>query len=187
LRVINASALSFIMMAIEQHSDLQIIEADGEYTTSAKADGGYLQLGGGQRYSALLRAKTAGELATIKRSQFWVRLENRDRPSSTGAYALLRYVGVDEDRNQGKGPGEQETQQPHLPLPAKSPVELPIDRAVYNTWMEGKLHPLPRSVGATRFPRNEEVNRTIVIQVNQQVRNGGLLTNGSVEGNLVWA
>lgn len=90
LRFIGANALSFLALGIEEHN-LTIIEADGAYTEEIEVS--FLQIGGGQRYSALLKTWSCEELASHAdgRSQFWIQIETRDRPTEMITYAILDY------------------------------------------------------------------------------------------------
>ncbi|KAF9638704.1 putative l-ascorbate oxidase protein [Lasiodiplodia theobromae] len=97
LRLIGATALSFFTMAIEDHN-LTIIEADGAYTEPV--DVSFVQVGNGQRYSALLKTWTCDQLAgnaARGRHQFYLQLETRDRPSSLTTYAVLDYGWLDDE------------------------------------------------------------------------------------------
>ncbi|KAK7988276.1 hypothetical protein PG989_008591 [Apiospora arundinis] len=174
LRFTSGTALSFVMLGIEDHADLTIIEADGQYTKPATTD--RLQLGSGQRFSVLLKTKSEEQLKSSNKSSYWIRYETRDRPTLPSGYALLQY--------KSKSPGYKTSQrQDRLPanLPLTSPVKLPTNLSDYTTWMEYTLEALkPQG----NFPTLEEVTRTVVITMNQAVVDG--FYNGTFNGVLQW-
>lgn len=174
LRFTGGTALSYVMLGIEDHAELTVIEADGQYTRPVATD--HVQLGSGQRFSVLLKTKSEEQLKTESKSSYWIRYETRDRPTLPSGYALLQY--------KTKSAGYK-TANPHadLPadLPATVPVKLPTDLTDYTTWMEYALEALtPQS----NFPTLEEVTRTVVITMNQVVVDG--FYNGSFNGILQW-
>jgi FtsP/CotA-like multicopper oxidase with cupredoxin domain len=71
LRFIGATALSFLSLSIESH-DLSIIEADGHYTKPLNTS--FLQIGSGQRYSVLLKAKSEAVLKKAGKRQFYIQI-----------------------------------------------------------------------------------------------------------------
>jgi L-ascorbate oxidase len=75
---IGSTALSFISLAFEDYTDLSIIEADGTYTKPFLTP--YLQVGTGQRFSVLFKTKSVAELKAAGKTDFWIQLENRERP-----------------------------------------------------------------------------------------------------------
>ncbi|PNS18161.1 Iron transport multicopper oxidase [Sphaceloma murrayae] len=167
IRAIGATAISFVKMAFEDHSELEVIEADGQYTKAAAID--HIQVSPGQRFSYLLRTKTVEELRHTNKTTFWARYESRDRPTSVTGYALLRY-GV--RGNPGLLP----------PLPPASPVAVPNDTRNY---LEYTLESLSQDTTAA-FPRLSEVTRTVTIRMNQILKTGSLV-NGSLNGVVEWA
>jgi len=168
LRFVSATALSFVMVGIEGHSELTVIEADGHFTKPVATD--HIQLGSGQRFSALLKTKTQEQLDAEGRTSYWIRYENRDRPTNVSGYALLQYSCP----GSGSFPAD---------LPASSPVHLGQNRTEYNQWLEYTLESLdPADKDA--FPKASEVTRTVHIRVNQVVVDG--FYNGSVQGILQW-
>ncbi|KAK8088503.1 hypothetical protein PG997_003464 [Apiospora hydei] len=177
LRFTGGTALSFVMLGIEDHAELTIIEADGQYTKPATTD--RIQMGSGQRFSALLKTKTEEQLkAGGGKASYWIRYETRDRPSLPSGYALLQYKTTSKSAESNQTVGCH-----RLPdsLPATSPVKLPTDLTEYTTWMEYTLESLaPKS----KFPTLAEVTRTVVITMNQAVVDG--FYNGSVNGMLQW-
>lgn len=166
LRFVGGTALSFVFIGIEGHSELTIIEADGQYTKPATTD--HIQITSGQRFSALLRTKSLKELLDCGKLTFWVRYESRDRPTSVTGYALIRY----------KLPGVVMPED----LPSSSPVHLPTNLTEYTQWMEYTLEPL---VPDNTFPTLAEVTRTVYITMNQVIVDGNY-TNGHITGNVQW-
>lgn len=163
LRFISNTALSLVTLGVEDHDNLTIIEADGQYTMPWTTD--HVQLGSGQRFSVLLKTKSRPELQKSNQTSYWIRYENRDRPTNVSGYALLQYNISGSDR-----PDQ---------LPASPPLTLPRD--VIN-WAEYALEALrPAEV----FPRLSEVTRTIYITMRQVIRVGSY-TNGTINGTLQW-
>ncbi|KAK5080811.1 hypothetical protein LTR70_000484 [Exophiala xenobiotica] len=169
IRLISNTALSFITLGIEDHDNLTVIEADGEYIKAWSTD--HIQIGSGQRFSLLFRAKTTEELASMNKTNFWLRYENRDRPTNVSGYALLQYqteLSVSLPRD----------------LPAEPPIALPNDRKHVTTWSEYSLSSLDAQ-NTQDFPKLSEVTRTIYITMSQVIRDG--FYNGSFHGVLQWA
>ncbi|KAK5320666.1 hypothetical protein LTR93_006878 [Exophiala xenobiotica] len=164
-RFISGTALSLVTLGIEGHKNLTIIEADGEYTKPWTTD--HIQIGSGQRFSVLFQAKTHAELEAENKTSYWLRYESRDRPTNVSGYALLHYNVSGSTR-------------PSL-LPAKPPITLPQD---VTNWAEYALEALhPREA----FPKLSEVTRTVYITMQQQIRVGSYLKNGTINGTLQWA
>lgn len=92
-RFVGATTISFLQVGIEGHTDLTVISADGYYTKPAKID--HVQIAGGQRFDALITAKTEEQLLVEGRDQYWVRFETRGRSPSRAGYALLQYAFPD--------------------------------------------------------------------------------------------
>ncbi|THW64147.1 L-ascorbate oxidase [Aureobasidium pullulans] len=111
MRIIGATALSHVSMAFESHENLTIIAADARYTQSHNVS--HIQVGSGQRFDILFKAKTIDELKGLNRTQFWIQFETRDRPSLYRGYASLRY----------KFPGAKRAITP--PAPLIPPLSLP--------------------------------------------------------------
>lgn len=168
LRLISNAAISFVTFGIEDHDNLTIIEADGEYTKPWSTD--RIQMGSGQRFSLLFQAKSASELQALNKTQFWLRYENRDRPTNVSGYALIQY---DTDSKQS------------LPdLPKSPPITLPTDRKNITTWSEYSLES-QNPANAADFPHLSEVTRTVTITMGQIIRDG--FYNGSFHGIVQWA
>ncbi|CAJ2509494.1 Uu.00g145200.m01.CDS01 [Anthostomella pinea] len=187
LRFVNGAALSFFEVGIEDHTNLTVISADGYYTKPATTD--HIQIGCGQRFDALLTAKSEAELNG--KDQYWIRYESRGRPTEPGGYALLQYdisaATNSTKRNLGpkhgggggfgsgvpfKSPGKN---------PDTPPVTLPADGDL-TQWLEYTLESLNLD---DTFPTLDEVTRTIFITVSQDIINGSYV-DGSVTGSLVW-
>ncbi|RFU24096.1 hypothetical protein B7463_g12243, partial [Scytalidium lignicola] len=146
LRFIGGTALTFVSLAIEGHSELTVIEADGSYTGPQKTS--FLQIGTGQRFSVLL--KTAANTPT---NDFWIQVESRERPTTTQGFALLRYHT-----------GHQPTKEADVFPPATPPLTLP---ATDTSFLEYALSPL---TPAFDFPTAAEVTRRVTITVHQAIR-----------------
>jgi L-ascorbate oxidase len=143
-RFIGATALSFVSLAFEGHN-LRIIEADGGYTKPLETS--FMQVGPGQRFSALLTAKTCDQLRDQRR--FWIQAETRERPTMYRGYALLAYSDECDVR-----------------VPSVPPLTLP------NTtlgWLDYELQPLE----SNDFPSLQEVTRRVTLTV-QQIVNGSI-------------
>lgn len=172
MRFISNTALSFVTMGIEDHDNLTIIEADAGYTKPWSTD--HIQIASGQRFSILFHTKTADEITALNKTQFWLRYENRDRPTNVSGYALLQY----------QVEGEQTPALPTGDLPESSPVKLSSSQSDITSWAEYVLTPLTEAVAST-FPPLSEVTRTIYITARQVIRTG--FYNGSFHGTLQWA
>ncbi|KAI1350407.1 L-ascorbate oxidase [Xylaria sp. FL0043] len=198
-RFIGGATISFIQAGIEDHTNLTIISADGYYTKPAQVD--HIQIGGGQRFDALITMKSEDELAAEGRYQYWIRYETRGRSPGLQGYALLQYTynssnstsqtkrGIGRPRSpegghyrvsqpEGRGHGQPK---PPGKNPDHSPVSLPPDGTLTN-WLEYTLEALKPQ---TAFPRLSEVTRTLYITVKEHVVNGQY-NGGSVNGSLTW-
>ena len=150
-RFIGGTALSFVTLGIEDHDELTIIEADGAYTKPVNTS--YLQLGSGQRFSVLFRAKHLRELS---KNQFFMQIETRDRPSLTRSYAVLsyRYRGSRARRS---------------PLPSDVPLTLPPTNLGWLDYQLESLLPDPE------FPLSTEVTRRITLRTHQIIGAGTIV------------
>lgn len=146
LRFIGATGMSFVSLAIESHHVLQIIEADGHYTKPVTTS--YLQIGSGQRYSVLLKAKTEAELQRAKSRQFYFQISTLEAPVQT-VFAVLEYPSP-------KG-ADLKT------VPATPP--LPVAKLT-NGWLDYKLQPY---YADPDFPTAKEVTRRIIINVHSNI------------------
>ncbi|KAI1816983.1 L-ascorbate oxidase [Poronia punctata] len=201
LRFIGASTISFMQVGIEGHTNLTIIGADGYYTKPAQVD--HIQIAGGQRFDALIVAKSEDELAAEGRDQYWIRYETRGRSPGREGYALLQYNwslppkrarglaqnikrallprGHGHNKGGGKGHDSHKPSKPPGKNPKKSPIDLPPDGTLTN-WLEYTLESLHPQ---TPFPPLSEVTRTIYITLEEKVIDGQYI-GGSVTGSLVW-
>ncbi|KAK3401811.1 multicopper oxidase-domain-containing protein [Sordaria brevicollis] len=144
-RIVGATGLSLLSMAVEDHTGFTIIQADGlQYIHPV--DTADLQLGPGQRFDVLFKTKTTDELAKDgNRTTYYLQYETRSRPKQLRGYVVIRYdydVPV---------PGE----------PNVAPVALPTDP---NDWLEYTFEPRRTDVVA---PTAAEVTRRITLEVNQ--------------------
>lgn len=147
LRVIGATALSFVRLAFQGHN-MTIIEADGHYTQPL--DTSYLQIGAGQRYSVLLTTLTEQQLerSSNMNRQFYMQMVTLGRPAVLTTFAVLRYSEAVSDL-------VTVPTVPPLPVPSASPG-----------WLDYQLRPLtPHS----DFPSLSEVTRRIMVQVHQNI------------------
>jgi FtsP/CotA-like multicopper oxidase with cupredoxin domain len=76
-RFIGGTALSFVTLAFEEHEEMILIEADGNYTKPIPVK--HLQIGSGQRFSVLFKTKRRTDLKNLNSSFKW-KLET-DQPS----------------------------------------------------------------------------------------------------------
>ena len=150
---------------MQGHSNVSIIEADGQYTKPRETS--FLQMGSGQRYSVLLQTKSVDEVLQDRRqniSTYYMQLESRDRPTVTTSYAVLNYLL----------PGETKKD---VTAPAHAVMKVPD---TVRGWLDYDLAPLKPN----NFPALSEVTRRVVIKSDQ-------LLNGSTgiiwaENNLPW-
>ena len=151
MRNIAGMSLSAISYAIEEHSNLTIIEADGSYTQPAEV--GHIQLGSGQRFDYLLTTKSESELASLDKKNFWIQFEVEYRPINFTSYACLSYDGV--------GCGNP---------PAQSSPVLKVPESV--DWLEYTLQPL---TPPTDIPPLSAVTRRVYIYTAQVNISGSLV------------
>ncbi|PHH79253.1 hypothetical protein CDD80_5337 [Ophiocordyceps camponoti-rufipedis] len=168
LRPIGATALSLVLLGIEDHN-LTVVEADGGYVEPVPVS--HMQVSPGQRWSYTLDAKSAADIDRLNKTEFWIRYETRERPKSVQGYALLRYR-MDKC---------EKPPRPKSLLPDNSPVALP---ASVSDYLEYQLTPASADVRAT-FPPLSDVTRTVTIQINQMIVDGNY-TDGKIQGGLVW-
>jgi L-ascorbate oxidase len=165
LRFASSTALSLVTLGIEGHDNLTIIEADGEDTKPWSSN--HLQIGSGQRFSVLFKTRTEAELRAANKTNYWLRYENRDRPTNVSGYALLQY---DLDLSQPA----------HPDLPSKPPITLPKN---VTAWAEYALEPFRIT---EPFPQLSEVTRTVTITMSQVIHDGAYI-NKTINGTLQWA
>lgn len=169
LRVIGATALSLAKMGIEEHPNLEAVEADGAYTEPVPID--HMQVAPGQRFSYRLRTKSVEEIAKAGKDQFWVQYESRERPESIKGYALLRY----------RMPGRERQAASATSLPKQPPLKLSASSSDY---LEYRLQAKSKE-DRLDFPRLSEVTRTVTLQINQLLTRGSYV-DGKLNGSLVW-
>ena len=164
-RFIAATALSYLSLGFESHTDLQIMEADGSYTKPHSTD--LLQMGTGQRFSVLFKTKTCAELEKTGKLDYYMQVESRERPSNTTNYAVLRYHNTCKIQSVNRVSTTS--------YPAKKAIQLP---PTINGLLDYVLEPL----FPNNFPRASEVTRRVTINVQQTV-NGYTIWQDS---NITW-
>ncbi|KAI1427163.1 Cupredoxin [Xylaria sp. FL1777] len=155
-RFVAAGSLSYASFGFENHTNLQIIEADGHYTKPYSVE--FLQMGTGQRFSTLLETKTCAELESFGKLDFYLQIESRDRAAVVTNYAILRYDGS-KCNSSLSGDGVHVPTNSNPPTP---PIALP---PTVNGYLDYVLQPLEPN----DFPTAAEVTRRIVINVQQIV------------------
>ncbi|KAI1319964.1 L-ascorbate oxidase [Xylariaceae sp. FL0255] len=183
IRVIGGQSISFVQIGIQDHTNLTIIGADGYYTKPAQTD--HIQLGGGQRFDALITTMSQDELTASGQYQYWIQYASRGRSPDLSGYALLQYNNSSSTSSSKRQLEAQNgaQQRSNLPggFPPNSPVNLPPDGQLTN-WLEYTLEDLnPHG----QFPTLAEVTRTIYITVEEKVINGSVV-RGSVTGSMIW-
>lgn len=154
MRMIGGTALNLVSLAFQDHQNLSVVAADGQYVQPAETD--RIQIGSGQRFDFLLQTKTESELQSLGKSLFWVQLETRDRPITVTSYALLSYhTNLTFDQT--------------IPSSPPAPAPLTITDQIYD-WLEYTLEPLyPND-----FPSSEEVTRQVFLSSAQLIAPSGL-------------
>lgn len=156
-RFIGGTALSFVSLGFEDH-DMVLIEADGGYVKPVNIS--YLQIGSGQRFSVLVTTKPRKDLA---KSQFFMQMETRDRPTLTRSYAILQYTHPTSKRT-------PLPLSPRLTLPT-GPPPLTLPSITYG-WLDHQLLSLSPDPS---FPTSSEVTRRITIRTHQIIGNGSIV------------
>lgn len=147
-RFIGATSLSHSIMAFEGHETLTMIAVDGgQYTQPAVTD--RMQLGSGQRHDILFKTKSAAELHTAGKTDYYLQFETRDRPAVFRSYGILRY------RTRASEPVV-------VPQPPTTPI-FNLPNETYD-WLENTLQPLYPDPS---FPTLAEVTRQVVIEAQQ--------------------
>lgn len=193
-RFIGATGLSHLIIGIEEHPDLTVIQVDGgEYVQPYPVE--YIQLGSGQRYDVLLTTKSEEEIEADGKDTYYIQYETLDRSSTLRGYAALKYLTAPaKGKRQQFRPGRQERQGRQgysyspsssfdrsddsvdpsiLQPPSSPPLSLPSDN---NEWLEYSLEPLFPDLSVC--PTLAEVTRRIVIDAQ-------LLITGSSD-DTVW-
>lgn len=166
LRFIGAHSLSYTSLAIENHEDLQVIEADGNYTKPHSTK--FLQVGSGQRFSTLLKTKGCDELKNAAKLDYYIQIESRERPANITNYAIVRY------ENTCKLSGSLEPLS-ESSYPKSPPIKLP---PTVNGFLDYVLEPLVPN----DFPSSSEVTRRVTVDV-QQILNKWIVWRDS---NITW-
>ncbi|KAK4176416.1 putative L-ascorbate oxidase [Triangularia setosa] len=156
-RLIGATGLSFLTMGLEDHPDLTIVQVDGsEYNAPVKTD--HINIGSGQRFDVLFKAKTINELEQNgNKSTFYLQLETLERPMPYIGYGVVRYY----------------QSQPIPTTPANKVLDLSGDPT---NWMEYTFTPL--FPDQNQAPSASEVTRRIIIDAEQKQDN--------VTGKVIW-
>ncbi|CAG8979926.1 hypothetical protein HYALB_00013558 [Hymenoscyphus albidus] len=142
-RFIGATALSFVSLEVEGHDTFSVIEADGHYTQPY--DTPFMQVGPGQRFSALFKT-----LAQPEKSTYIIQMESRERPTVTRGFAILRYSDPE--------PNASSTNKFY------PPEQQPWQMCNTSTdWLEYELKPLV----PIDFPTADKVTRTVTMTTHQ--------------------
>ena len=152
LRFIGATSLSYSALGLENHTDLQIIEADGRYTK--KHSTAFLQINSGQRFSALMNSKTCDELKQSAKLDYYIQIESRERPGNTTNYAILRYSNA---CNIAPNAVQRASTTSY---PDEKPITLPPTVDGFLDYVLQPLYP-------NDFPSASQVSRRIVLNVQQ--------------------
>ena len=165
-RLIGATGLSFLSLALQGHSSLKIIEADGQYTKPNEVD--YIQIGSGQRYSFLLKAKNETELAADRAknsTNYYMQYMTLERPTTAISYTVLEYPKYTDPLT--------------LP-PSEAPLKLPKTTV---GWLDYELAPLRDNY----YPPASAVTRTITLHLVQIYQNeSASQVVWAMEENLGW-
>lgn len=137
LRFVGGTAISMVSFGIEDHSELDVVAADGHYTKPYRID--HMQVSPGQRFEALLRTKTADEIGN--QTDYIIQFESKDRPRVFTGFAVLRYSNA-----------------PPLITTAPSTPPLRLSNETYN-FLEYALEPLVPN----NFPTADQVTRRVYI------------------------
>lgn len=150
----GSTAASLGVLGFENHTNLEIIQADARYTLRHPVD--LIQISTGQRYDFLLHAKTCEELRDLGKMDYYLQLESREQQFFHKHWALLRYSNTcgfqDVQRHSTrKSPTE------------KNPITLP---PTIHGWLNYALKPLDPSANGG-FPSAEEVTRRVFLNIQQ--------------------
>lgn len=152
-RFVAATAGSLGIFAFENHTRLDMVQADGDYTKPHAVD--VLQMGAGQRYDALLGTKTCEELKQLGKMDFYMQIESREQRGVVTEYAIVRY----ED---SCGFGDVKRLSTGAVPAAGGPLELP---PTISGFLDYALEPLDS--GGESFPSAAEVTRRVVYTMQQ--------------------
>ena len=164
-RTIGGVGLADWSFAFENHTGLSIQGADGRYTKPASVD--WMQVSSGQRFELLLHTKTQEELDSEfdGKTDFWIQIEDRYRPTVVTGHALLRYKpSVVCTTPACYQPGSSRTTLPSLPSPVPNITASipPVSDDITNNWLEYALTPLDTAT-VDYFPSCDEVTRRIYL------------------------
>ena len=138
-------------MALEDHPGFELIEVDGDYVNRHNAS--FLEVASGQRYSFLLRTKSADELRALGKTRFWANLESRWRTTRSYGGWILEY-DVNDLPAEGADPNAKVPQlNQTIPLPEEAPF-----------WIMNELTPLDETQAP---PDDSEVSRVILVDGTQ--------------------
>lgn len=168
IRFIGATALSLASFAFEEHSELDIIEADGSYTKALPTY--VMQIGGGERYSILLNTKSCDELKQSGKLDYYLQIESRERTYSITSYALLRY------KNTCSISENSASRLSISSYPTQKPIDLPD---TINDFLNHKLEPLVDN----DFPSSDQVTRRVILNI-QQIEDGYYIWG---DNNISWS
>lgn len=151
-RFIGATSLAHTIIKFEDHENLTIMAVDGgQYTQPTEVE--RMQIGSGQRFDVLFKAKTLEELQSLGKTDFFFQFETRDRPAIYQGYGVLRYVT--------DSPAQDTPSAPTSPI-----FDLPD--ATY-TWLEEPDTVLQPLYPDPSFPSLSEVTRRITINASQLI------------------
>ncbi|KAI9838737.1 MAG: hypothetical protein M1838_004537 [Thelocarpon superellum] len=153
LRFVGGSAMSLIQLALQEHQNLTLIEADGAYTMPHSVE--VLQVGAGQRYSVLLHTKSVEEVqkdCQLGLATYFLQAETDSGTVPVVSYAALNYILPDDPPHQ------------KIYAPATPPLSLP--GTLYG-FLDYDLAPLQPNY----FPDRSRVNRTVFITSEQLFQN----------------
>jgi L-ascorbate oxidase len=159
MRWIGGTALTFLVAQLEgHHQPFTIIQVDGgEFTAPVSTE--RMQLGSGQRFDVLFKAKTISELAASgnNKTDFYLQYETRERPALLRSYAIVRYLHTE-------CPSKKKRRDA-IAAPPKIPTLPPVN--ITNTtydWLEYKLQPLTPKGPGKSMPSLDEITRRVVIE-----------------------
>lgn len=108
LRFVGATGLSHLVIGIEEHTDLTVIQVDGgQYTQPHPVE--YIQLGSGQRFDVLMTTKSQAEIDDAGKDTFYIQYETLDRQNVLRGYAAIRYTTTSDS---GDSSAKRKRQQP---------------------------------------------------------------------------
>lgn len=183
LRMIGATGLSHIIVGIEDHPDLLVVQVDGgEYTQPYPVE--YIQIGSGQRFDVLLTTKTEEELAADGKDTYYIQFETLERSSVLRGYAAIKYstAAAKTRRQLSKPQGRQgqgssysssststtDSDSDVLQPPSDPPLSFPSET---NDWLEYSLEPLFPDLSVC--PSLEEVTRRVLIDAQLLIGGNG--------------